>query len=209
MFEIEVIDNFLEKKHIQKLENIKLDMINSNEVRVYHNEILNDQVKINNKIDKEFLIELNKKYHPVAMKILKKLNPKKLELYEYSDFTLILTGSHYKFPIHDDTPNKLLSGVIYINPKLNNGTFFYNNKGTQLSKVIDWKQNRAVFFSRIERETWHSYEGDKISNRLALVYNLMTNNIKEVCKIENKNYYHSLIRYKLNPYLYRFLRFTI
>ena len=38
-------------------------------------------------------------------------------------------------------------------------------------KTIDWKKNRAVF-SRKEFETWHSYEGNKISNRIALVYNL-------------------------------------
>ena len=41
-------------------------------------------------------------------------------------------------------------------------------------RIIEWKQNRAVFFSRNERETWHSYEGDGSSNRIALVYNLMT-----------------------------------
>ena len=42
-----------------------------------------------------------------------------------------------------------------------------------------------VFFSRIERETWYSYEGNKISDRIALVYNLMTRKIKEN-KIEKK-----------------------
>ena len=76
-------------------------------------------------------------------------------------------------------------------------------------KLIEWKQNRAVFFSREEKKTWHSYEGDMNSNRLALVYNLMTKNIKEVCKIEKKNYFSSMFRYKVNPYLYRFLKFTI
>ena len=52
--------------------------------------------------------------------------------------------------------------------------------------MIEWKQNRGVFFSRTERETWHSYEGDGISNRVALVYNLMTNNIKKVFEIEEE-----------------------
>ena len=209
MFEIEVIDNFLDKKHFEKIKNIKLERINPDEVKVYHNEIIRDEIRVNNGMNKELLIELNKRYHSIALDLLKKLSPQKLELYEYSDFTLINTGSNYKFPIHDDTPNKLLSGVIYISPEFNNGTFFYENKKLMPSKIIEWKQNRAVFFSRIEKKTWHSYEGNKISNRVALVYNLMTNNIKRVCQIEKKNYYKSLIRFKLNPYLYRFLKFTI
>jgi len=209
MFEIEVIDNFLDKKHFEKIKNIKLERINPDEIKVYHNEIIRDEIRVNNGINKELLIELNKRYHSIALDLLKKLSPQKLELYEYSDFTLINTGSNFKFPIHDDTPNKLLSGVIYISPEFNNGTFFYENKKLMPSQIIEWKQNRAVFFSRIEKKTWHSYEGNKISNRLALVYNLMTNNIKRVCEIEKKNYYNSLIRFKLNPYLYRFLKFTI
>ena len=39
-----------------------------------------------------------------------------------SQFHIIETGSDYKYPIHDDTPNKLLSGVIYLRPKKNSGT---------------------------------------------------------------------------------------
>ena len=51
-------------------------------------------------------------------------------------------------------------------------------------KTVGWKINRAVFFSRVERETWHSYKGDGQSNRIVLVYNLMTNRIKDVYKAE-------------------------
>ena len=48
------------------------------------------------------------------MEILKELSPEKYDLYDYSDFVLILTDKNAKFPFHDDTPNKLLSGVIYL-----------------------------------------------------------------------------------------------
>ena len=82
-----------------------------------------------------------------------------------------------------------MSGVIYLYPNLNTGTIFYKNKKGDDKKTIEWKQNRAVFFSRIERETWHSYEGNRISDRVALVYNLMTRKIKEVYKIEKKNFF--------------------
>ena len=141
--------------------------------------------------------------------LLEELFPEKVDLYDYSEFHIIETGANYKFPVHDDTPNKLLSGVIYINPEKNAGTIFYENKKGDGKKYVDWKQNRAVFFSRKERETWHSYEGDGKSNRIALVYNLMTSRIKQVCRIEKKNYFVSKLRYKINPYLFRFFRFTI
>ena len=83
--------------------------------------------------------------------------------------------------------------------------FCDDKKGTN-SKNVDWKQNRAVFFARKERETWHSFESDGISTRVAVVYNLMTTDIKNVCKIEGKSFILSLLRYKLNPFIYRFLK---
>ena len=124
-------------------------------------------------------------------------------------FTIIVTSKNSKFPIHDDTPNKLLSGVIYLSPENNSGTIFYNNKKGQNKTEIDWKLNRAVFFSRKERETWHSYEGDKKNDRLALVYNLMTTKIKKVFQIENKNYFIGNLRWKLSPHIYKYLKIII
>ena len=109
-------------------------------------------------------------------------------MFSYSDFSIVKTNKNSKFPIHDDAPNKLLSGVIFLYPQDNKGTIFYNNKSGEGKTEIDWKINRAVFFLRKERETWHSYEGDKKNDRIALVYNLMTyrKNIREICRIEKK-----------------------
>ena len=47
---------------------------------------------------------------------------------EYSEFHIIETGADYKYPIHDDTPNKLLSGVIYLRPEKNLVLFFIKIK---------------------------------------------------------------------------------
>ena len=102
-----------------------------------------------------------------------------------------------------------LSGVIYLSPENNSGTIFYNNKKGQNKTEIDWKLNRAVFFSRKERETWHSYEGDKKNDRVALVYNLMTTKIKKVFKIENKNYFIGNLRWKLSPHIYKYIKIII
>ena len=67
----------------------------------------------------------------------------------------------------------------------------------------------VFFFSRIERESWHSFRGDGNSNRVALVYNLNTLKIREVYNIEKKNYYIGMLRWKINPYLLRFFKTTI
>ena len=206
---LKILDNFLEKKDLDDISSIKLEKINKNGIRVYHNSIDKNNNTKGDCINSEILKRLHKNYHDKALSLLKELNPLKVKLYDYSEFHIIETGADYQFPIHDDTPNKLLSGVIYIRPEKNSGTIFYENKKGDGKKIIDWEINRAVFFSRIERETWHSYKGDGKSNRIALVYNLMTNRIKEVYNIEKKNYLLGQLRYKLNPYIYRFFKFTI
>ena len=207
---IKIKDNFLNQHDFNYLCNLNLKKISSNEVAVYHNKISNNSIQLNECIDKEALINLNNNYHNKAIEILNELYPEKKDLYEYSEFHIIETGANYKFPIHDDTPNKLLSGVVYLKPKNNSGTIFYENKNdTSKKEMVDWKINRAVFFSRTERSTWHSYQGDGISNRIVLVYNLMTYRIKDVFKIEKKNYFFGNLRYKLNPILQKFLKITI
>ena len=96
-------------------------------------------------------------------------------------------------------------------PEKNIGTIFYNTKGGKDKNITDWKINRAVFFSRKERETWHSYEADSKNDRITLIFNLITKekNLKRVLEVENKNYLIGKLRYKINPYLYRFFNYTI
>ncbi len=206
---IKIIENFLTTDDLYELCSLQLKDTGRNSVNVYHNEInaLNE-IK-NDCIKKETLERLHKNYHSKAIEILQELNPLKVQLYDYSEFHIIETGADFKFPIHDDTPNKLLSGVIYLKPNNNNGTIFYKNKRGEGKTEIEWKVNKAVFFSRAERTTWHSYQGDGKSNRIVLVYNLMTRRIKDVFKVENKNFIIGNLRYKINPYIYRFFKKTI
>ena len=206
---IKIIDNFLKKEDLEKLNSLALSSIKDNEIKVFHNSIDQNKNIKNSCISVEALEQLQKNYHNQAINILRELNPKKLDLYDYSEYHIIVTGKNYKFPIHDDTPNKLLSGVIYLKPNKNTGTIFYSNKKGDDKKEIEWKINRAVFFSRSEKNTWHSYEGDGVSDRIALVYNLMTNKIQEVYKIERKSFLFGQLRYKLNPVLYKYFKFTI
>ena len=207
--QIKVIEKFLKKDDFKKLSSLRLKTIHSDEIKVYHNNIDQNNIVKSTCLKKYIVKNMHKKYHSLALNILKELNPDKISLYEYSEFHIIETGSKYSFPIHDDTPNKLLSGVVYLTPKSNCGTFFYKNKNGDQKREIKWKQNRAVFFSRLERQSWHSFRGDYKSNRLALVYNLMTTKIKKVAEIEKENYWIMQFRFLLNPYLYRFFKFTI
>lgn len=209
MINILTVDNFLNTEDFEKLSKLSLKKTEINQISIYHNQIdLNNNVKTEC-LDEATVKNLHKNYHSKAMNILKKLYPEKYDLYEYSEFHIIETGANYRYPIHDDTPNKLLSGVIYLRPEKNSGTIFYKNKKGDEKKVIEWKQNKAVFFSRKERTTWHSYQGDGKNNRLTLVYNLMTKDIKKVCSIENKSYFFTKLRHSINPYLYRFFKFVI
>ena len=41
--------------------------------------------------------------------------------------------------------------MIYLRPEKNSGTIFYKNKIGDEKKEVEWKQNRAVFFSRKEK----------------------------------------------------------
>ena len=177
-------------------------------MNVYVNKIKDNQVS-GDGIEDESVKRLHQNYHSRAIEILKKLYPEKANLYEYSEFGITDTGPDYKFPIHNDTPNKLLSGVIYISPKNNVGTKFYSNKNGKDEFNVDWKINRAVFFSRVERKTWHSFEGDGKSDRIVLVYNLIAKDLRKVFKVEGTNFLIGYLRYKLNPYIYRFFKKTI
>ena len=206
---LKIVENFLKSKDLSDLCSLSIKPVGRNEIKVYQNIINGDQVSRNDCIDPELLKGLNDRYHNLAIEILEELNPEKVFLYDYSEFYIIETGSNYKFPIHDDIPNKILSGVVYLKPEKNSGTLFYKNKKGEAREEIEWKINKAVFFSRAEQETWHSYQGDGKSNRLVLVYNLMTNRLKEVYKIEGKSYFLGMFRFKINYYLHKYFKFTI
>ena len=189
-YSIKIVDNFLNKEDFDYLCTLHQDKDFENEFKVYHNEI-NDDMIINSSIDQNFLRKIHKNYFLKAMNILKEICPEKTSLYDYSDFTIIKTKKNSKFP------------------EKNSGTIFYSDKKGSNKTIIDWKPNRAVFFSRKEKETWHSYEGDGNNDRIALVYNLMTNKLKKVYEIEKKNYLLGKFRFKINPYLFKYFKTNI
>lgn len=208
MIEIKVIDNFLSSEDLYKLQTINLKEPGIKKMNVYVKKIENGQASGSGMSD-DTVMHLHRSYHSKAINLLKELYPEKAKLYEYSEFGITDTGANYIFPIHNDTPNKLLSGVVYLSPMQGEGTHFYNNKKGNKKKTIEWKINRAVFFSRHENYSWHSFDNKSHETRRVLIYNLMTKNIKEVCKIEKVNYFVSKFRYIFNPYLYRLFKIVI
>ena len=112
-YKTKIIDNFLKKEDFDDLCGLNLENNFENEFKVYHNEINNNQI-INSTINDDLLRKIHNNYFSKAMDILKEICPEKINLYDYSDFTIIITKKDSKFPIHDDTPNKLLSGVNFL-----------------------------------------------------------------------------------------------
>lgn len=204
-----IIDNFLNQEDFKEIINLLPDHVNANKTGHFHTRFEKDKIFSKNFFKDSISHRLFKNYHDKALKILEKLSPKKVRLYDYSDFSLIATGKNMNFPIHDDNPDKLLTGVIYLSPIKSTGTNFYQDKKGNGLKTIEWKQNRAVFFSRKEKESWHSYKGDGVSTRYVLSYQLKTRRIQEVFNAEETNKYLGLMRYKFNPYIYKYFKFTI
>ena len=201
-----IINNFLSSDLFNYLCSLKLEKVNDDEILNHHNKISRDGSTIVSCLNEESLKRLQEECHIKAIKLLEELSPKKVDLYEYSDFNIIETGKNYSFPIHRDHVNKLLSGVIYLYPEKNSGTILYDNKFGKNPFQIEWKQNAGFFFSRTENNTWHSYKGDGQNNRVVLVYNLMTKNTKKVCELDGLNYYTIKLREFINPYIYRFFK---
>ena len=204
---IEVIDNFLTEEDFKELSTLKLKSVNNFEKKVYHNRIFKDGSIESSCVENKTIRRLHNNYHSIAIKILEKYAPQKVELYQYSDFHIVVAGANYSFPIHSDTPNKLLSGVVYLVPEKNFGTTLYSANKKKI-KNIEWKQNRALFFSRTEN-TPHSYKSDSISNRITLIYNLMTVDIKSVCKAEKTFYPYIYIKLKINKFLLKYFNLNI
>ena len=104
--------------------------------------------------------------------LLNVLAKDRIPMAKWIELNLVWTGKNYKFKIHEDSPNKLLSVVVYLAPKVNIGTILYSDEKGSDKTVIEWVQNRALIFARKDGITWHSYEGDGISTRFALVLNV-------------------------------------
>ena len=147
MFNYKIIDNFLNKDDFTQLSSLNLKEIEKDQIKIFHNKIFKNGNVQGECLDADYIKILFKNYHITAMDLLKIFSPEKTKLWEYSEFHIVQTGSDYKYPVHRDSPLKLLSGVIYLKPELSKGTLLYEKKNGKNAKEISWKQNRGFFFS--------------------------------------------------------------
>ena len=138
---IKIIENFLTEQDFQEITSIKLDEVKDKEKKVYHNKIFKNGTIEPSCLNKETVQRLHDNYHSTAFQILKEYSPEKIKLYEYSEFHIVKTGKDYAYPVHTDSHNKLLSGVIYLAPKENYGTSLYSPNKKKI-KNIDQKQKK-------------------------------------------------------------------
>jgi hypothetical protein len=73
------------------------------------------------------------------------------------------------YRIHDEIPEKKLSVVVYLEPKISHGTSIYDSN-KKFVKRIEWARNRAMFFKGQQGITWHSYGNPFKTPRLTFNY---------------------------------------
>lgn len=73
----------------------------------------------------------------------------------------------FSYPIHDESPRKVLSCVVYVGPEQNAGTSLYD-KDKNFVKEVVWKPNRALVFAAQDGVTWHDYTCPRGSLRITI-----------------------------------------
>jgi hypothetical protein len=190
------VDDFLEVTDLRRLTGLAAQHSagNPNEIKIFQSRT--SDLK-NSFISPDYLEELKLKYEPVAIEILKSLAPKKVSLFDFSSFQISITKKGATYPVHVDQPEKILSGVVYLSPTNSTGTFLHASEKDLHPFEVDWKVNRAFFFSRHPEFTWHSYRGDSRGDRITLVFNLMTRDLRKHQIIDmgiSRYFFHSVSR---------------
>ena len=112
MTDYKVIDNFLNEEDFNELCSLSFKPIKDTEIGVYKNRIYNNGKAEGDCLSEATIKRLFNNYHNKAIQLLKELYPEKVSLYEYTKFDIVETGANYKFTIHDDQPETLLSGIV-------------------------------------------------------------------------------------------------
>lgn len=177
-----VIDNFFTQAEFEQLTLLAKNLnFASDDVQVLETKVFKNGDAFGNGLETSFVKHLDQKYRKHLIQLLENLAPKKVKCFDHSDFHLVRTPANKAFKIHDDTPDKLLSTVIYISPEDNFGTFVHSSKDDETGGIeVPWKKNRAFIFSRREGATWHSYKSNYTNDRICLVYNLKSNKVSNV-----------------------------
>lgn len=81
-----------------------------------------------------------------------------------------ITGSYFRYPIHDESLYKILNLVCYLSPEQSVGTSLYLDQEATIGKQLEWMPNRAAVFYPGKGKTWHSWSGQE-SNKPRITLN--------------------------------------
>lgn len=111
--------------------------------------------------------------------IMRIINP---EVDESTRFTISFSQMNrpYDYISHIDHPNKMVSMVVYLDPKDENGTELQETQHGIPSKKVEWKQNSALAF-RYNENHWHKYRSKTHERRTIMFY--MGNDIPNRYKV--------------------------
>ena len=176
------IEDFFDKEDfdflLSQYSKINLDQISDNDIHISGNYIFPDGKMETSVIDSENLLYIHNKYTPKLLELLKQISPGKVKYHNLTKIGLVVQGKDYEHHIHEDDYRKLLSVVVYIDPKNNSGTFLYSDKKGRNKKTVEWQQNKAFIFSRVEGQTWHSFKSDGKNKRFTVIYTLLVDDDK-------------------------------
>lgn len=110
----------------------------------------------------------------VRERYLKQLNygnkPIPSEMKSLIELRICPPGFVYK-KIHCDTPEKIMSTVLYVTPAKSTGTELYTTKQAEsYYSTVEWQQNRALVFvgqnNPAIQGTWHNYRNNTKTARV-------------------------------------------
>ena len=84
---------------------------------------------------------------------------------------IVFRTPNHKYIVHRDSPQKLLSIVVYLVPEKADGTSIHNIDQSY-SHDVEWEINRALAFVPSD-DTWHSIDSKIPTDRITLNINVM------------------------------------
>lgn len=111
----------------------------------------------------DLIMEINREILDNTYIIEKFSDASKSTIGYYSIPRFNFTHPFIKEEIHDDSGDKTVVILLYLAPENSIGTNLYTkNTLSSLSKTIEWKPNRAVFFAPKKNVTWHDFESNNL-----------------------------------------------
>jgi hypothetical protein len=174
MWPYRIIDDFFSPGLYSELAGIPYDHLAPDErFQSERNEYWRDDRIVARSFCEDLIVEIhNESFHQLAG-VISDIAPGKMDRWLYTRIFMQQIGKDYAFSIHDERAEKFLTAVVYLAPEVNKGTLLYTDHKGNGKEEIPWIPNRAFVYVPKKTVTWHSFEGDGISNRSTLIINFI------------------------------------